>query len=226
MESSNDCENNKCENNAECVDLHQNYTCDCLPGYTGPYCGQVIQVCLCCCVYFEGLYVYVFIIHCKSNHSSFAINVHTNIYASYNKLNRNKIILHISDVSRRLSMSPEQHRILLQQISCTILLCVQTWMGRSVKFEFICINVINMWQLRSRYLYQTRHISGVTCDVNIDDCVGHLCRNGGTCNDLVNGYNCTCGEYFFGSRLEHTFDLYFSPVLMLLMLIFITGFQQ
>lgn len=43
-ESSNDCANNRCENNAECIDLHRNYTCACAPGFTGAFCGSVIQV--------------------------------------------------------------------------------------------------------------------------------------------------------------------------------------
>lgn len=30
-----DCVDNKCENNATCVDLIQEYTCRCNPGYTG-----------------------------------------------------------------------------------------------------------------------------------------------------------------------------------------------
>ena len=60
LESSNDCENNKCENNAECVDLHQNYTCDCGVGYTGQYCQDVIQV--------YCLPVFLFVSKCNINH--------------------------------------------------------------------------------------------------------------------------------------------------------------
>lgn len=32
-----DCVENKCENNATCVDLVEEYTCQCNPGYTGQF---------------------------------------------------------------------------------------------------------------------------------------------------------------------------------------------
>lgn len=34
----NECESNPCQNNATCVDQINQYTCNCLPGYTGKHC--------------------------------------------------------------------------------------------------------------------------------------------------------------------------------------------
>lgn len=45
--------------------------------------------------------------------------------------------------------------------------------------------------------------SGTTCDVNINECASNPCRNGGTCTDLVNGFNCTCVDPFMGAVCEH-----------------------
>jgi len=29
-------------------------------------------------------------------------------------------------------------------------------------------------------------------DTDINECASNPCQSGGTCNDLVNGYTCTC----------------------------------
>ena len=49
-----------------------------------------LSVCLCVVVSAWG-FMYVFIIYCKINKSSFAINVRTSIYASDSEFNRNRL---------------------------------------------------------------------------------------------------------------------------------------
>jgi hypothetical protein len=43
-------------------------------------------------------------------------------------------------------------------------------------------------------------ISIILSDIN--ECVSSPCQNGGTCNDLVNGYRCTCPAFFTGVYCE------------------------
>lgn len=32
------------------------------------------------------------------------------------------------------------------------------------------------------------------CNINIDECAGDPCHNGGTCQDGINGFSCRCPE--------------------------------
>ena len=36
--------------------------------------------------------------------------------------------------------------------------------------------------------------AGSMCHINIDECAGNPCHNGGTCEDGVNGFTCRCPE--------------------------------
>lgn len=40
--------------------------------------------------------------------------------------------------------------------------------------------------------------TGPGCEVNSDDCVGHQCQNGGTCQDGLVSYTCLCPEAWTG----------------------------
>ena len=38
--------------------------------------------------------------------------------------------------------------------------------------------------------------------LDTDDCAGVTCQNGGTCNDGVNAYTCTCASGYEGTNCE------------------------
>jgi len=41
--------------------------------------------------------------------------------------------------------------------------------------------------------------TGINCEINWDECWSDPCLNGGTCNDGVAAYNCTCPDGFVGN---------------------------
>lgn len=49
-------------------------------------------------------------------------------------------------------------------------------------------------------LTPTVGFEGQNCELNVDDCPGHQCLNGGTCVDGVNTYNCQCPPEWTGKR--------------------------
>lgn len=44
------------------------------------------------------------------------------------------------------------------------------------------------------------------CQVNLDDCAGMPCQNGGTCVDGANAYSCDCPDGFEGTDCEIVSD--------------------
>uniref|UniRef100_A0A2M4CIK6 Delta-like protein n=1 Tax=Anopheles darlingi TaxID=43151 RepID=A0A2M4CIK6_ANODA len=48
---------------------------------------------------------------------------------------------------------------------------------------------------------------GERCEENVDDCVGNLCLNGGTCIDGENHFKCQCVPGFIGTHCEERVDL-------------------
>ncbi len=192
QQSSNDCLNNRCQNNAECVDLHQNYTCECGIGFTGQYCENVIQVSksskLQCTRYVSGSAKTVLILILKS-------------WLSFQPCDSNPC-------------NPNA------TLSCTNIFpggyfcaCQMGWGGLIILPHLRkCIHTA--WNLLHEgplgpWVFVELHVleqfclpvsAGDNCESNIDDCIGHRCQNGGTCNDLINDYNCTCLPNYFGPR--------------------------
>lgn len=48
--------------------------------------------------------------------------------------------------------------------------------------------------------------TGTNCEVNIDDCPGHICQNGATCIDGINTYTCQCPPTYTGTYCSKDVD--------------------
>lgn len=48
---------------------------------------------------------------------------------------------------------------------------------------------------------------GINCEVDKNECLSNPCQNGGTCDNLVNGYRCTCKKGFKGENRSAYFYL-------------------
>ncbi|XP_035982290.1 protein eyes shut homolog isoform X2 [Fundulus heteroclitus] len=48
--------------------------------------------------------------------------------------------------------------------------------------------------------------SGRNCQINVNDCIQHWCRNGATCMDEIDGYSCLCPGGYTGVYCEQDID--------------------
>ena len=48
--------------------------------------------------------------------------------------------------------------------------------------------------------------TGRLCEVNINECISEPCLNSGTCEDLINGYQCYCIDGFAGVSCDLQID--------------------
>ena len=48
--------------------------------------------------------------------------------------------------------------------------------------------------------------TGKRCEINLDDCGGHLCQNGGKCIDGINTYSCQCPPEYTGQYCTQDVD--------------------
>ena len=49
-------------------------------------------------------------------------------------------------------------------------------------------------------------VSGVQCEIDINECGSAPCLNEGTCEDLVGSFKCYCQEGFEGLQCQHNID--------------------
>ena len=50
------------------------------------------------------------------------------------------------------------------------------------------------WLCGEKYALSVAGYEGIQCDIDIDECAGDPCLNGGTCEDLVDGFRCYCAD--------------------------------
>lgn len=65
------------------------------------------------------------------------------------------------------------------------------------------LSLMSPWLIK---VFLLTGFEGVNCEVNIDDCPGQLCQNGGKCIDGVNTYTCDCPPEWSGKYCNEDVD--------------------
>uniref|UniRef100_A0AAR2JIY6 Notch receptor 3 n=1 Tax=Pygocentrus nattereri TaxID=42514 RepID=A0AAR2JIY6_PYGNA len=166
------CATSPCANGARCTNWNNHYNCSCPPGYQGKNCRTDIDECR-----KPG----------KCLNGGICINTHGSFRCEC-----------MVGYSGRTCEVPTQPCAPSQCLNGGT--CHQT--GEHT-YECAC--------LPGTYRQTHTHTQGITtailslagfgglnCEINVDDCPGHKCMNGGTCVDGVNTYNCQCPPEWTG----------------------------
>ena len=64
--------------------------------------------------------------------------------------------------------------------------------------KFLCCNKLSII-LSANIIFTLALLNNIS---DIDECVNHTCRNGGSCVDGVSNYSCNCKAGFTGDRCQ------------------------
>ncbi|KAL1262657.1 hypothetical protein QQF64_005396, partial [Cirrhinus molitorella] len=184
---------NRCLNGATCISMSQptappHYMCTCLPGYTGRYCEAEVNECDSSpcqhqgtCTDFVGYYKCA----CPSGYTGVDCEVDINACTLQNVTCPPGMLC--------VDLPGDQLHICHTQCPRYLQPCANGGhcvLNNITSYSCVCAPG---W-------------TGVTCLVNINECVQHRCQNGATCVDEVGGYSCLCGHGYTGVHCELDID--------------------
>ncbi|ETE69881.1 Delta and Notch-like epidermal growth factor-related receptor, partial [Ophiophagus hannah] len=232
-EEFNACQSNPCQSNGTCMDMAEkhvgkNFSCTCLPGYTGGMCQSEIDYCIqqpcknggtcyssssgfnCQCP--EGFLGptcadkvdYCASFPCQNNGTCYTDRISYSCSCSPGFTG--PTCAHLIDFC---ALNPCAHGICRSVGTSYKCLCIPGYHGLYCEEEYNeclsapCQNGATCRDLVNSYdCTCLPEYEGEECDININDCESNPCRHGGLCIDQSNGYNCHCPRGWVGANCE------------------------
>ncbi|XP_065940012.1 protein crumbs-like isoform X2 [Magallana gigas] len=189
-----DCASQPCQNNGTCIDLINDYQCNCIDGFNGTNCTNNIDDCQaepcqnngtctdlvndyqCSCVAgFNGT-------NCENNINECAVQPCKNNGTCIDLINGYQCICAYRFNGTNCETSNDS--------------CPSDCQNNST-----CIDIFSHIHCQC-----VEGFNGTRCENNIDDCIPEPCQNNGTCTDLVNDYHCDCVAGFNETNCENNID--------------------
>ncbi|XP_065938381.1 uncharacterized protein [Magallana gigas] len=187
------CLSGPCQNNGTCVrnGMTQNYTCTCVPGFTGRFCEIDKNECL------SG--------PCQNGGTCLDLinRFECQCVPGYTG---NQCEIDINECTSGPCHNDGSCLDLINRLEC---MCVPGYTGSRCEIDInecasnpcenqaTCNDLVNFFNCTC--------LSGFTgdqCQIDINECDSNPCENQATCNDLVNFFNCTCLSGFTGDRCQ------------------------
>ncbi|XP_038064211.1 fibrillin-1-like isoform X3 [Patiria miniata] len=187
-----------CQNGGTCVPdntLALFYRCDCLPGFSGQFCGGDVNNCAdqpCLnggmCVDRQG----GFTCNCADGYTGLTCNIQIDECSPNPCLNSGQCVDRVNGFD------------CVCAAGYTGILCqtnINECASNPCQNSGLCQDDVNAYICNCSPGYQ-----GTNCQENINECLSNPCVNGGACRDQVNRYTCDCPTGFFGVHCESDFD--------------------
>ncbi|XP_046609004.1 protein crumbs isoform X5 [Neodiprion virginianus] len=190
------CDSNPCQNGGSCTeDSRGNYSCTCIPGFTGTLCDSQLGVSLCernpcendgtCYNVADGEYK----CECSSGWTGKNCEININECASNPCKHGGTCTDSINNYTCRCD------RTGYRGINCEINIdeCLNN----------PCLNNGECFDNYGGYICQCpMGFEGQNCELNLNECLSNPCTNGGSCIDEVGTYHCNCLSGYTGRHCE------------------------
>nr|XP_022297347.1 sushi, von Willebrand factor type A, EGF and pentraxin domain-containing protein 1-like [Crassostrea virginica] len=187
------CLSQPCQNNGTCVrsGMTQNYTCHCVPGFTGFQCQTDINECQSFPCQNGGSCLNLinrFKCQCLPGYTGVNCEIDIDECAS--------------NPCQNLATCAE----FVNYFNCTCppgfdgMFCeidIDECASNPCQNQATCNDLVNYFNCSCQAGF-----TGVLCEIDIDECVSNPCQNQATCNDFVNYFNCSCRAGFTGLLCE------------------------
>ncbi|KRX15830.1 Fibropellin-1 [Trichinella nelsoni] len=191
-----------CRNGAVSEVVEHVAVCQCLPGYTGIHCEQLIDPCLAQPCFNNG--------RCVTNGVRYECECPEKYSGERCEFSENECQDVVCDNGGICQDLPG--------IGTTKCLCRTGFYGERCEFMVnlcekqgseLCLNGATCLPLQlNRYMcICAAGWTGRNCDINIDDCAGQPCAVNATCHDEINDFRCDCPPGFSGKRCHIKQDL-------------------
>ena len=167
----NECETNPCRNNGTCINLVNDYSCNCTNNWTGRNCS----ICP---------------LNCNNGTQSLDCSICT-CDAGYSG---DSCETNINECSPNPCENEGNCIDGINNFSCN---CANLWMGRTCNTCLLtCVNGNQSSDCSECECFQG--YTGTNCSMDINECLPNPCLNSGTCTDMINDYACNCTNEWGG----------------------------
>ena len=210
------CSPSECVNGGECVDIFNDFICQCPQFYTKRTCNETINI---TCSFNNTVL-------CENNATCISLNDTTARTPTVSQNGKDffqcecpagftggNCGINVDECTPDPCINSNNCIDGINDYSCN---CTSGWEGKNCSEDIdecatnpcknngICSNNVNDYSCNCT----GTGYNGKNCTVNIDECSLSVCQNNATCNDTPGNYSCSCSSGYFERNCQHNFTVY------------------